>query len=440
MHIIHSLLIVRTRFRYRDATNLEDLGLRHEFAFETKSAKIVHDFVTPIGLQIICIIFVQGQIRVQIPKLWSQIQLYELYSAEYGCCASDLILNFRKAYTKICKIRLVLKFIRTCRKEHLVPTFIRFRLPPLYIRYESSFKKCHQDMLKCEMKSKKRALSKLYRQLGHIKKELAKNLGHLTFRHILTIVHELSVTREIEYVTTHNKKIAMLRNKGQPTWNSTPTSYEYPKNVVRNFSKRNLTDDEIQPLSNGLDFVYHSRNFDDQVLVTNIENCFVSLMGEVIDKREHDIMDSEERIQYKLTPEQLKYAHTIRQLTDNFRTRASKILNQHSTIDQKIHDTIRNLSKDRSIFITKADKGRSIVILNRTDYIQKIESIITDKTTFKILQKDPTLTNEDKLIRKLRELKAGGFMTDKEYQFCYPAGSQPARLYGSQKYIKKTYQ
>ena len=171
--------------------------------------------------------------------------------------------------------------------------------------------------------------------------------------------------------------------------------------------------------------------------MADIGNCFFSLMGEVTDKREHDIMDSEERIQYKLTPEQLKYAHTIRQLTDSFRRRASKILNQHNTIDRKIHDTIKNLSKDRSIFITKADKGRSIVILDRADYIQKIESIINDNTNFKIFQKDPTLTNEDKLIRKLRELKANGFITDKEYLFCYPTSSQPSRLYGLPKVHKE---
>ena len=151
---------------------------------------------------------------------------------KYGCYTSNLVFNFRKAYMKICKIRLDLKFIRTCKNEHLVPTFIRFRLPPLYTRYESSFKKCHQDMLKCEIKSKKRELSKLYRHLDYLKKEMGKNLGRLTFGRVLTIIHELSVTREIEYVTTHNKKIAMLRNKRQPTCNNTLTSYEYPKNVL----------------------------------------------------------------------------------------------------------------------------------------------------------------------------------------------------------------
>ena len=45
-----------------------DLGLRHGFAFETKCARIVHNFVTLIELQNVYIIFIQGQIQIQIPE------------------------------------------------------------------------------------------------------------------------------------------------------------------------------------------------------------------------------------------------------------------------------------------------------------------------------------------------------------------------------------
>jgi hypothetical protein len=88
------------------------------------------------------------------------------------------------------------------------------------------------------------------------------------------------------------------------------------------------------------------------------------------------------------------------------------------------------LAKDESIIITKADKGRAVVILDRDDYLNKMESLINDPTVFKQIHDDPTITKENRLIRKLRQMKQLGFITEAEYDHSYSRGSQPARLYG----------
>ncbi|CAF3691829.1 unnamed protein product [Rotaria sp. Silwood1] len=46
------------------------------------------------------------------------------------------------------------------------------------------------------------------------------------------------------------------------------------------------------------------------------------------------------------------------------------------------------------------------------------------------------MSHEDRLIRKLKQLKNNGFITEKEYNFCRPTGSQPARIYGLPKIHK----
>ncbi|CAF1407553.1 unnamed protein product [Rotaria sp. Silwood1] len=46
------------------------------------------------------------------------------------------------------------------------------------------------------------------------------------------------------------------------------------------------------------------------------------------------------------------------------------------------------------------------------------------------------MSHDDGLIRKLKQLKNNGFITEKEYNFCRPTGSQPARIYGLPKIHK----
>ncbi|CAF3715913.1 unnamed protein product [Rotaria sp. Silwood1] len=62
--------------------------------------------------------------------------------------------------------------------------------------------------------------------------------------------------------------------------------------------------------------------------------------------------------------------------------------------------------------------------------------ILSDHKTFKVLNFDETMSHEDRLIRKLKQLKNNGFITEKEYNFCRPTGSQPARIYGLPKIHK----
>jgi hypothetical protein len=44
-----------------------------------------------------------------------------------------------------------------------------------------------------------------------------------------------------------------------------------------------------------------------------------------------------------------------------------------------------NLSRDPSILITGPDNSRGVVVLDRRDYVEKLQNIISDKTKFKLL-------------------------------------------------------
>jgi len=176
----------------------------------------------------------------------------------------DTIFHFGKIQLKIAKLRLDLKFLKNCKCECLLPKFVRFRLSASHLHYSSSFVKCQQDILKCEIKLKKRELSRLYRHSNRIKDFISANVERLLYVRILTIINRLTEQRQNQWSKTYEQKLNILRQSQQQSLSYTPHVFEYPKNPVRNYSKRTLTDEEYTALVNGLDFVYCTRKLDEQ--------------------------------------------------------------------------------------------------------------------------------------------------------------------------------
>ena len=97
------------------------------------------------------------------------------------------------------------------------------------------------------------------------------------------------------------------------------------------------------------------------------------------------------------------------------------------------HGILRRLRKNKSIIILQPDKGNGVVILDREIYKNSFLEIINDKSKFKSVDKDPTITREVKLQRKLR---SNDKLDDETYKLIFPRGSQPARFYGLPKLRK----
>ena len=81
-----------------------------------------------------------------------------------------------------------------------------------------------------------------------------------------------------------------------------------------------------------------------------------------------------------------------------------------------------------------------MVILNRVDYINKVESLLSDASKFKKLDTDLLdlcLKRENKLIRFLRDkLLKQNSIPDDVYKELFPSGSTPGVLYGLPKVHK----
>ena len=103
----------------------------------------------------------------------------------------------------------------------------------------------------------------------------------------------------------------------------------------------------------------------------SFEKLFAQLKKEKID---HSIEDGPNRVRIFLKNIAFKMYYTFNPFAFN---------------DYKLFFSIlKSLSKDKNVVILKRDKGNGIVLLNKADYISKMNTIIGDTTKFQEIQED----------------------------------------------------
>jgi len=105
-----------------------------------------------------------------------------------------------------------------------------------------------------------------------------------------------------------------------------------------------------------------------------------------------------------------------------------KKLNKH------LHSVLDNLRKDDSIKICKFDKGNGVVILDNTDYYEKLDNIVMDTTKFKEIDtgktKNHPIINKENTISNFLNSCIKKFVPLKTYLQLKPTCSPPGKIYG----------
>ena len=101
---------------------------------------------------------------------------------------------------------------------------------------------------------------------------------------------------------------------------------------------------------------------------------------------------------------------------------------------------LKLLSKNEDIVICRPDKGKGIVLLNKTEYIQKMDQILSDTSKFTFIGPPDCrmiFKAEDKINRTLKQLKDNSTISDEVYNKLYSSGSSFSILYGLPKVHKR---
>ena len=105
-------------------------------------------------------------------------------------------------------------------------------------------------------------------------------------------------------------------------------------------------------------------------------------------------------------------------------------------ITKEEHQAIRELRSYKTRMVLTADKGVSMVVMDRDDYNSKSEELL-HKSTNQILSTDPTNKHKNKLISLLRTIKAEGGISETTYKKLYPTEATTLKYYGLPKMLKE---
>ncbi|XP_052739858.1 uncharacterized protein LOC112042946 isoform X2 [Bicyclus anynana] len=328
----------------------------------------------------------------------------------YGVVWQNKVKQFARLRSKRVKLECGLRFIVQCRNNHVVPKFARIKPVKCFMDYESFFHTANQKLLRrvirdyhCKITQINNTLYELHLQLtGILDQDLWDAVDTMTYN------RSNNIRRSSEYV--HNKKLEYLTADSRTKANKQHHLCDYPRcttqsdAAVINLSSVTLNENGLNALGKGLNFALTPRNIPMESIVCSIEDA---IFRNKIPTRD---------------------AECLRQDIATFLRRAKLPPSNMSRSDRAALMEIRN---NEDILILPADKGNATVIVDTDAYENKINHLLSDTTTYKKLNHNPTTRNTNKIIKLLQSINDKNLLT--KLRPCNPTSP---KIYGLPKIHK----
>lgn len=313
------------------------------------------------------------------------------------------------------KAQLDQEFLLYCRMNSIVPNFIKFRLYRSSLYNSEFYKSSTQSLLDIEINFKTQAIKRLTLSVSFLSTTFYDKLSLLDRLYIRTLLKKNIAKYLCDTTEIHDRKLLKL-GIHQP-------KFLTPKDAIFNYSNYRLSKREEFLLSLGTDFCLP--NFK-----PNFSKFFL-LFKLFFNNIRH--LPSHINIE------------TARQSIQSIAHKAFssyKNLSWFPFFKKEDFQILKKLSHLKDIILCRPDKGRGFVLLNRDDYIRKMNSILSDSTKFceiGLPEFSIIFKIEDKINRTLKKLKDESIISNQTYQSLYSSGSSFSVLYGFLRYIKKMF-
>jgi hypothetical protein len=107
------------------------------------------------------------------------------------------------------------------------------------------------------------------------------------------------------------------------------------------------------------------------------------------------------------------------------------------TLTKEERKILDDLKSDKDIIILPADKGRINVVMNTSEYLEKIGILLSDREAYRICEGDPMKTLVGQINRFLNKLKRTGAISNSDWTRMKPTDSTLAQFYGLPKIHKE---
>ena len=147
-----------------------------------------------------------------IIKLYARINVFKFFKKEHGQDVITAVRNYEKVKSKYMKVDQDIKFIKSCKKEHLVPTFAKVNLSVKSGSYKLKCK-ISKLIMQTELDNKHHEKRKLRKEIRSTGMKLKSTLGLILFNSLL---HQLNIaikSRQKSVIYSHQKKLCNLRTK-----------------------------------------------------------------------------------------------------------------------------------------------------------------------------------------------------------------------------------
>ena len=355
-------------------------------------------------------------LKLRFPK---NLSIKDIITRRYGNNTLALFRQYERTKFKLEKAKLDISFLQECDNSKVYPKFLQFKVSASRLRCSSAYKQCQSRLLRAELRSKFLRVRKMSQYFDDLKQQLRSTVSWLDFHHLTVTVDRLQSKPLMRASDVQKSKLLRLRL----LQNTVGTSQLDPDKLIFNFSSRQLSQDEKLVLCNGLNYSLPPRRLGYANYLCPFEKLFRDIkLLPVVD------MSTISRTKARLQDVALTAIYT-------YNSNCIK-----SNVDKDGMKLLRSLANDKSIVVLKPDKGNGVVILDRTDYSNKVHSILTQDGKFsKVNNEDPyesIVRLECKLISLLKKLKSSGSISHETYRDLYPSGSRPGILYGLPKVHK----
>lgn len=338
---------------------------------------------------------------------------------KFGIQTKHMMKNILNNNKKLASLHTRNMFLKRCRRHDILPKSLNINL--------KAFNHCiNKGVLSRLAKSfsqsiRNEVIKQLYRNTVAIKTKLTKDEDCL--KNI--IPNELFDNFIIKVKTTHDKLINSLSDKQQKKFEKLiePEIKNVQKmtnqnNWIKNLTGRTIPQEHLNILSLGDKFNLPIKNHH----TPNAE--IIAHLEPTIQKLENTLDRTE-----------------LRNKLCNILTNHRKMRGKKTTFDTILHMQIEKtkqyLKENPDILVLNADKGNVTVLMNKNDYIHKMETLLNDNGTYQILKEDPTNKIEAKCNRLITQWKNQEFITIHTAKRLRRYNSLIAKMYGQIKIHKE---
>ncbi len=325
---------------------------------------------------------------------------------KYDIDTSKATLDYINTSKKIERCHHGMDFINTCLNNNVLPKFSRINIADEELKHNKRFTQAIRNSITEEvLQNKRRHRNRLITKQIELKAKVV-DLNTEDRNLLDELVKEKRANIKESQTELHKKKLADL---GIIRFDLNPKNINKRRNKLHeiekfeemdsicNLSKTKILNSvEERVLSKGLKFGISCKRVNEFEILARFEELAQSLNYlEILDQQIED--DLRANLNNKTT-----FFNKLQNMATEFIQLSKKALDN---LTSEEHTALKILATDKSIVITKADKGNAVVIQDLTDYKAKVNKILIGCGKFRKLPGDYTGSRENKLQVWFRDHK-----------------------------------